>query len=170
MLFNKRLTLSAWFWQLHKRRYYVNKQESVPTELILHNYSIMKNLLFVFMLLAPLALFSAPGNPGFDAISTALSTGDANTLAQYLGDQVKITMGDQEKTYTKAQAADALRSFFAANKPQSFAAMHKGQSRENSDLYCIGKMTATSGGYRVAIYYKETASGVAIQAMRFDKN
>jgi len=119
---------------------------------------------------APLALFSAQGNPGFDAISTALSTGDVNTLVKYLSDQVEITIGDQEKTYTKAQAADALRAFFAADKPQSFSAMHKGQSRENSDLYCIGKMATTSGGYRVAIYYKETTSGVAIQALRFDKN
>jgi hypothetical protein len=48
--------------------------------------------------------------------------------------------------------------------------MHKGQSRENSDSYCIGKMSATSGTYRVSIYYKENADGVSIQKLRFDKN
>jgi Domain of unknown function (DUF4783) len=130
----------------------------------------MKYLIFVFLMFAPLAAFSASVNPGLDAISSALSTGDVSALVKFCGDQTSITLNDQEKTCTKAQAAEILRSFFAGNKPQTFNAMHKGQSRENSDLYCIGKMTTTSGGYRVSIYYKETASGVSIQAMKFDKN
>lgn len=130
----------------------------------------MKNLLFVLFFLAPFALFSAPINPGLDAISTALGTGDINTLAKCIGDQVEIALGDQEKKYTKSEALDVLRTFFANNKPQAFSTMHKGQSRENSDSYCIGKMSATSGTYRVSIYYKENADGVSIQKLRFDKN
>jgi hypothetical protein len=129
----------------------------------------MKNLVFIFLMFAPLALFSAQ-TPGLDAISSALSTGDAGTLSKYFGDQVEIVIDGQGKTYSRAQATDVVRSFFAANKPQGFSAMHKGQSRENSDLYCIGKMVAGAGNYRVSIYYKEGGGNAQIQQLRFDKN
>lgn len=129
----------------------------------------MKNLVFIFLLFVPMALFSAQ-TPGLDAISAALSSGDAVALSRHFGDQVEIVIDGQGKTYTKGQATDVLRSFFAGNKPQGFTAMHKGQSRENSDLYCIGKMTAGAGNYRVSIYYKEGAGNVLIQQLRFDKN
>ncbi|MBC7777254.1 MAG: DUF4783 domain-containing protein [Phycisphaerae bacterium] len=130
----------------------------------------MKNLIF-FLFLAPALAFAnnTQGSPALEAISTALSTGDVDVLSKYFADNVEISIQDKEQMYSKAKAAEVLKGFFDANKPKAFAQVHKGQSRENSDQYCIGNLTATSGNYRVYLYLKVNGSSVSIQEMRFDK-
>lgn len=130
----------------------------------------MKNLIFL-LLLTPTIAFSnnTQGNPGLEAISTALSTGDVEALSKYFADNVEISIQDKEQLYPKAKAAEVLKSFFESNKPKAFAQVHKGQSRENSDQYCIGNLTATAGNYRVYLYLKVSGASISIQEMRFDK-
>lgn len=130
----------------------------------------MKNLIF-FLLLLPTFSFANnhQGNPGLEAISAALGSGDITALSKYLAENVEISIQGKEQSYTKAKAADALKSFFETNKPKSFAQVHKGQSRENSDQYCIGNLSATAGSYRVYLYLKVSGSSISIQEMRFDK-
>lgn len=129
----------------------------------------MKNLLFL-LFFAPLVAMAGQGiNPGLDAITSALSAGDADALSKYFGDKVEISINDREEVYDKAKATEVLRTFFASSKPKVFDAMHKGQSRENSDQYCIGKLNAGSGSYRVYVYYRVTGTSTSIREMRFDK-
>ena len=109
------------------------------------------------------------GNPGLDAISTALSAGDADALSKFFGDNVEISISDDEQIYPKAKATEIVRGFFTNNKPKSFSQVHKGNSRENSDQYCIGNLAATNGNYRVYLYLKTTGAIVTIQEIRFDK-
>jgi hypothetical protein len=128
----------------------------------------MKKML-VLLMFAPFALAAYQGNPSLDAISKALSSGDAEALSQYFGDNVEISILDQEQMYSKAKATEVVRSFFNGNKPKSFNQVHQGTSRENSDQYCIGNMAATTGSYRVYIYLKMSGSNATIQEIRFDK-
>ena len=128
----------------------------------------MKNLIFVLLLLPALA-FADQGNPGLEAISTALNTGDVETLSKYFADNVEISIQDKEQVYSKAKATEVLRSFFDANKPKSFSQLHKGTSRESSDQYCIGNLSATTGNYRVYLYLKVSGNSVNIQEIRLDK-
>lgn len=132
------------------------------------NHNVMKNLLFL-LLFAPFALMANQGNPSLDAISKALSNGDADALAQYFGDNVEISILDKEQLYSKGKATEALRSFFSSNKPKSFSQVHQGISKENSDQYCIGNMSASTGSYRVYIYLKMNGGSATIQEIRFDK-
>ncbi|MDX1912458.1 MAG: DUF4783 domain-containing protein [Saprospiraceae bacterium] len=130
----------------------------------------MKNLIFLLFLSPAIAFANGvQGNPGLDAISTALSTGDVDALSKYLADNVEISIQDKEQVYPKAKATEVLKGFFETNKPKSFAQVHKGQSRENSDQYCIGNLTATAGVYRVYLYLKVSGANISIQEMRFDK-
>lgn len=128
----------------------------------------MKNLFFAFLLLPALA-FAKQGTPGLESISTALNTGDVETLSKYFSDNVEISIQDKEQIYTKAKATEVMRSFFEANKPKAFSQVHKGTSRENSDQYCIGNLSATTGNYRVYLYLKVTGSNMTIQEIRLDK-
>lgn len=130
----------------------------------------MKNLIFV-LLLIPFAAFANnnQGNPGLDAISAALSNGDVDVLSKYFADNVEISIQDKEQTYPKAKAAEVLKSFFDSSKPKSFAQVHKGTSRENSDQYCIGNLSASTGNYRVYLYLKVSGTNMQIKEMRFDK-
>ena len=127
----------------------------------------MRNVLFL-LLFAPLAAMVNAGNP-IDAITTALNSGDVETLSKYFAEQVEISIQNKEQVYTKAKATDVMRSFFDSNKPKSFSQIHRGTSRENSDQYCIGNLSAATGNYRVYIYVKMNGNVAAIQEMRMDK-
>ena len=72
----------------------------------------MKNLVFVLLLL-PAFAFAFQGTPGLEAISTALNTGDVETLSKYFADNVEISIQDKEQIYPKAKASEVLRSFWA---------------------------------------------------------
>ena len=130
----------------------------------------MKNLIFLLFLTPAIAFaHDTQGTPVLEAISTALGAGDVATLSKYFADNVEISIQDKEQLYPKAKAAEVLKGFFDSNKPKSFAQVHIGQSRENSDQYCIGNLTATAGSYRVYLYLKVNGSNISIQEMRFDK-
>ena len=130
----------------------------------------MKNLIFLLLLIPSIAFANnIQGNPALEAISAALGIGDVDALSKYFADNVEISIQDKEQVYSKARAGEVLKGFFEANKPKAFAQVHKGHSRENSDQYCIGNLTASAGTYRVYLYLKVTGSSISIQEMRFDK-
>lgn len=128
----------------------------------------MKNLLFL-LFFAPFTLVADQGNPNLEAISRALSSGDADALASYLADNVEVSILDNEQVYSKAKATEVLRSFFSSNKPKTFNQVHQGTSRGNSDQYCIGNLSASTGSYRVYLYLKVSGTTTTIQEIRFDK-
>lgn len=130
----------------------------------------MKNLIFLLLLTPSIAFANTiQGNPALEAISAALGLGDVDALSKYFADNVEISIQDKEQVYSKVKAGEVLKGFFETNKPKAFAQVHKGQSRENSDQYCIGNLTATAGTYRVYLYLKVNGSSISIQEMRFDK-
>lgn len=128
----------------------------------------MKNLLFL-LFFVPFTAAAGQGNPALDAIARALSAGDADALAQYLADNVEVSILDKEQTFSKAKATEALRSFFGTNKPRAFNQVHQGTSRGNNDQYCIGNLSASTGSFRVYLYLKVNGSAMTIQEIRFDK-
>ncbi|MFN0214476.1 MAG: DUF4783 domain-containing protein [Saprospiraceae bacterium] len=130
----------------------------------------MKNLIFILLLTPSIAFANnIQGNPALEAISAALGAGDVDGLSKYFADNVEISIQDKEQVYSKAKAAEVLKGFFETSKPRSFAQVHKGQSRENSDQYCIGNLSASAGTFRVYLYLKVNGSSISIQEMRFDK-
>jgi uncharacterized membrane protein YoaK (UPF0700 family) len=128
----------------------------------------MKRLFFLLFFFSAITLANAQ-TANIESINQALSTGNADALKQFFADNVEISIQDKEQVYTKAKATDVVRDFFASNKPKSFNQMHKGNSRENSDQYCIGNLASATGNFRVYLYLKTTGTGVAIQELRFDK-
>jgi len=128
----------------------------------------MKKLFFI-LFFAPGFLLANSGNPTLDAITSALGSGNVEALSRYFADKVQISIQDKEQVYTKLEAINTVRTFFAGAKPQSFSEVHKGTSRESSDQYCIGNLTATNGTYRVYLYLKVNGSSITIQEIRLDK-
>lgn len=144
-----------------------NKYKS-PLQGVTKTCSTMKNLIFALLLLPAIA-FAEQGTPGLEAISNALNSGDVETLSKYFADNVEISIQDKEQVYPKAKASEVLRTFFDANKAKSFSQVHKGTSRESSDQYCIGNLSASTGTYRVYLYLKVNGNAVTIQEIRMDK-
>ena len=128
----------------------------------------MKNILFVLLML-PFAAFANEGNPTIDAIANAIKSGDVTALSALFDGKVEVSILDNEKMCDKAEAKSLVSGFFTQNKPTGYKAMHAGQSRENSDQYCIGNMETASGTFRVYIYLKNAGGNLAISEIRFDK-
>jgi hypothetical protein len=140
----------------------------------------MKHFLFVLTLgfasaqalaapVSPAEVIVGEGNPVIEGISRALNAGDVAALTQYFGAKVQVSIGDEENTYEKAKAAEAIKAFFSAKRPSGYASMHSGKSKENADQYMIGNMSTEGGTYRVYIYLKTTSTSQTIQEIRFDQ-
>ncbi len=127
----------------------------------------MRNLFFLLLLIP--AFSFGQTNASLESITAALNAGDVEALSKYFAPNVEISIEDKEQVYAKAKATEVIRTFFNTNKPKSFNQMHKGVSRENSDQYCIGNLSSTSGNYRVYLYLKVSGSNLSIQEIRFDK-
>lgn len=132
------------------------------------NFQTMKNFLFA-LLLVPILAFVSVEELNLDAITKAISSGNADALGQYFDANVEIAVLDKEETYQKAEAVKVVKDFFAKNKPTSFKQVHQGASKGQDSQYCIGNMTASSGTYRVYIYMKVSGGKQVIQELRFDK-
>jgi hypothetical protein len=132
----------------------------------------MKYLFFLFLMLPAMA-FAAdakPGNPGLEAIIKALSTGDADGLSKYFADKVEVSISGKEQNCTKAQATELMQVFFNTNKPKNFVQVHQGNSRDNSDQYCIGNLSLQNGSeYRVYLFIKGTGANTQIHEIRLDR-
>jgi hypothetical protein len=127
----------------------------------------MKNFLFVLLLFPSIAFVNVE-ELNLDAITKAISSGNADALGQYFDSNVEIAVMDKEETYAKAQAIQVMKDFFAKNKPSTFKQVHQGASKGQDSQYCIGNMTASSGTYRVYIYMKVSGGKQVIQELRFD--
>jgi len=120
----------------------------------------------LFVFLFSISLFNLSN---LDTISEALRVGDVNTLAAYFDDQVEISVLEKEDIYDKAAAKKILATFFATNKPVSFEQVHKGKSKNNTSIYCIGNLSTDTQSYRVYVYLNIVGEKQLIQELRIDE-
>ena len=91
------------------------------------------------------------------SIQSGFKTGNAKLIASHFSQNVDISLLDKENLYSKSQAEQVLRTFFAENKPVSFTFVHEGQS--NNMKYYIGTLTTENSKFRITVNVKST-SGV----------
>jgi hypothetical protein len=105
----------------------------------------------------------------FTDIANAIRSGEAKAITNFCGSTLNVTILNQEDVYSKAQAEQVLKAFFAKNAPRSFSIVHKGGSKEGSK-YAIGSMVTSAGTkFRVYLLFKMTSSGETLQEIRFEK-
>jgi Domain of unknown function (DUF4783) len=127
----------------------------------------MKTLFLIFSLITPFSLTTDTDN--LSVIQKALGEGDANTLGYYLDATVELKLVDKQDILDKTKATEALKSFFAKNKPRTFNPVHQGSSKGSSSHYTIGDLQTANGNFRVYIYYKSASGNFAIQEIRIEK-
>ena len=103
----------------------------------------------------------------FDDISSSIKVGDVKSLAKNFNTSIDLTVGNQESTYSKAQAEQVLRDFFVTNKPSTFSIIHQGLSKEGAK-YAIGNLVTAQGKtFRVYVYVKQVSGNFLINELRF---
>jgi hypothetical protein len=127
-------------------------------------------LFFVSLFFIPLvAQAQISSGSTLDIITKAIGSGDVPTLSSHFDQNLDISILDKEKSYSKAQAVDAIQAFFNNNKPKSFNSVHSGTSRGSTDQYCIGNLSSSGGNFRVYIYLKANSGTMVVKELRFDK-
>lgn len=103
-------------------------------------------------------------------IASALSSGNADALAEYFGSEVQLGYLDDEMILSAAGAKSKLRKIFASNKPISFTPRHKGGSQANRGNYMIGNLLTEQLSYRVFVYTESNSTRTTISEIRFEES
>ena len=128
----------------------------------------MKKLLFFTALLSVSIAMTPIQDNNLSAITSAISSGNADALGKFFDTNVEVAVKDTEKTYSKNEAINVLKGFFAKNKPSSFKQVHQGASKGQDSKYVIGNLAANTGSFRVYVFIKTNNGSSVIQEIRFD--
>jgi hypothetical protein len=105
---------------------------------------------------------------GLDDIAAALQSGDAKKVTAYFDKMVEMQIHGKEGTYSKAQAEQVLKNFFANNKPLQFKFEHNGTSGGNNAYYAIGTLKTDTQKFRVSLYLKKNNDTFSIQELTIE--
>lgn len=101
-------------------------------------------------------------------ISNAIKNGNARELIKSFNVNVDLTILDKQDIYSKTQAELLLKDFFAKNIPSNFTIIHQG-SKEDAQ-YFVGKLTTSTGFYRLSILIKSQGKSALIHQFRIEKS
>lgn len=108
--------------------------------------------------------------PNFNAVVAAIEQGNVSILSAYMDENLEITIGDEDGSYAKEEAARIVNEFFASNKPSNCNVVHSGSARNSGSYYCIGNLTAGGKKHRVYLFFKQSGSDYKIQEIRFEED
>ena len=113
-----------------------------------------------FFFFIPLAGAQAVEVP--TAILTALSSGDANQLSNYLNTNVELFIENKNDVFSKSQATEIIADFFRKNHINSFQLLHKGN--KDAASFVIGTLKTSSGNFRLYVLTRKNE----IQQLRIE--
>jgi hypothetical protein len=123
--------------------------------------------LLAFLLSFSLGVKAVPHDLSAD-IAAAIRMGNARELSKYFGANIDLTVSGKEEMYSKAQAEQVLRGFFAKNPPKSFVLKHKANN-PTAAQYVIGSYISTSGNkFRIYFLIKKIGNQSFIQQLSIE--
>lgn len=122
-------------------------------------------ILFMLITLAPLAAHAQGKVP--ESVNLAFKAGNAEALAAYFNDNVELVILDQEDVYSRKQAEQIMRKFFAEHRPVAFKVIF-GSGKEVS-RYAIGSLETQQGTFRVYLLIKDREGKPLIHLLRIDR-
>ncbi len=101
-------------------------------------------------------------------ISVAIKAGNSASLSDHFNENIELTILEKEGIYSRTQAEQIVKDFFAANNPKVFNLLHEGG--KGSAHYAIGELTTDKGTYRVYFLIKMINNQSYINQLRIEKN
>jgi len=96
------------------------------------------------------------------AILTALSSGDASQLSNYLNTNVELFIENKNDVFSKSQATEIIADFFRKNRINSFQLLHKGN--KDAASFVIGTLKTSTGNFRLYVLTRKNE----IQQLRIE--
>lgn len=132
----------------------------------------MKKLLLIFFAiltiigLPTLYISAQSNNNGSLVLIKAFETGNAETLATLLNENVELVIPKTENFFTKQQAKSILADFFRKNPVMDFNVLHKG-NKENAS-FLIGTLVSTKGSFRVSVFSRKVGNQSLVYQLRIE--
>lgn len=125
----------------------------------------MKKGMKIVMILFSIFLSIVTQAQSIDGVIQGLKSGDAVKVMDNASDNVLLTLYDKSNTYSKAQAQQIVRDFFAKVSVKTFEMKHKGDSPNGN--YCIGTLITANGNFRVNVFMRNDGKNEFIRELRF---
>jgi len=122
-------------------------------------------ILFQIICLTPALPMQPEAIP--EAIILAFRAGNAEELSKYFYNNIELIILENEDVYSKTQAEQILKKFFADHRPSSFNIIHEG-GKETS-RYAIGSLSTSSGNFRVSFLIKNQDGSLLIHQLRIEE-
>ena len=127
----------------------------------------MRILKIAFIVLLLPVFAPAQDNQDFNNIVKAIRDGQASDLSAYFASSVECDILGQNEVYSKSQATQVMKDFFAQHKAKSFLVLH--HSGKNQTKYIIGSYVTIAGKtYRITCIVKQTGESYLIQQIRIE--
>lgn len=123
----------------------------------------MRQILTILIALGFTVNLFATNLPTPDDVVAGLKKGDVSMLAKHFDSNVDVTLLGDSNTYSKSQATEVLKSFFAKNSVSNFKVIHNVDSKSGSSESIVGQITAGGKSYRVFILLSNAGSKQIIQ-------
>ena len=96
------------------------------------------------------------------AIITALNTGDASQLSNYLNANVELFIENKNNVFSKNQSTQIIADFFRKNRVTGFQLLHKGN--KDAASFVIGTLKTSTGNFRLYVLTRKNE----IQQLRIE--
>jgi len=94
---------------------------------------------------------------------------DAVELCKLVSENIDLTIIDVEKTYSKSQAEQVLKSFFKNHKVRDFKVLHSGSNNKSLE-FAIGRLLTEKTSFRAYILIdKASADDGQLIELRFEE-
>jgi len=130
-----------------------------------------KTSLAVFLpilLLVSLNLTAGPEETAAQ-VTSALQAGNAADVSKNFNAMIDLTLPGYDDTYSKVQAGQILKDFFAQNPVKSFKISRQGASPDGSQ-YTIGSLEAGKKVYRVYFIIKAVGGQFLVQQLQVQES
>ena len=147
--------------------------KTIGTIFVVNRANLLKMKRFIISLVCIIGLslgassLCAQGS-ALKAIQNSVKASNASSLVEHFDSTVELTIGEQEGTYSKAQAEQIVRSFFQRNKATSFVVKHSGSSSMGKK-YEIGTYKTSSKTFRTYVLISQKDGKYVIHQLRFEE-
>ncbi len=101
-----------------------------------------------------------------DGIILAMKAGNAAELSKYFNEHIELIILQEEDVYSKSQAEQIMKKFFAEHKAVGFKIIFEGG--KSTSRYAIGNLTTQKGIFRVYFLFKGSGDNVLIHQLRIE--
>lgn len=126
-------------------------------------------LLLATLLIHPARTCMAGPEDTAAQVTAAILAGNATEVSKHFSAMVDLTLPGFDDTYSKAQAGQILKDFFAQNPVKGFKVTRQGSSPDGS-YFTIGSLETGKKAYRVYFIIKTAGGQNQLQQLQVQDN